>query len=171
MKLRLAGDQTAKLVAALKRGGRREIGGQLFGEQLAPSNFVVTELAVQARPGTVARFVVGSLYGDDLVVSIGILRDPSANLLETAGVEAYRALSAYLPVPLVSGRAAQASASAVKRAVDAAAARLRPKAIRLFMAGPAAFAVALGHRWNAMPPTQLHEFLTGERRYVPTARL
>lgn len=113
----------------------------------------------------------GLLDGDDLVVSIGILRDPSTDLLETAGVEADRVLSAYLPEPLVSGRAAQASASAVKRAVDAAATRLRPKTIRLFMAGPAAFAVALGHRWNAMPPTQLHEFLAGERRYVPTARL
>ena len=62
MKLRLAADQTAKLVAALKRGGRREIGGQLFGEQLAPSDFVVTELAVQARPGTVARFVVDLVH-------------------------------------------------------------------------------------------------------------
>jgi hypothetical protein len=58
VKVRLASDQTAKLVAALRRAGRREIGGQLFGEQLAPSDFRVTELAIQARPGTVARFVV-----------------------------------------------------------------------------------------------------------------
>ena len=58
MRVRLAADQTTKLVAALKRAGKREIGGQLFGEQLASSHFVVTELAVQARPGTVARFVV-----------------------------------------------------------------------------------------------------------------
>ncbi|MDT9600436.1 SAVED domain-containing protein [Sphingosinicella rhizophila] len=112
-----------------------------------------------------------ALDGDYLVVSIGVLRDPAADLLETAGVAADCVLSAYLPEPVVSGRAAQASASAVKRAVDAVVARLRPKEIRLFMAGPAAFAVALGHRWNAMPPTQLHEFLSGERRYVPTARL
>lgn len=61
MKVRVTSDQTAKLVAALKRAGKREIGGQLFGEQLAPSDFVVTELAVQARPGTVARFVVDLL--------------------------------------------------------------------------------------------------------------
>ena len=32
-------------------------------------------------------------------------------------------------------------------------------------------AVALGHRWNAMPPTQLHEFLEVERRYVRTAMI
>jgi hypothetical protein len=112
-----------------------------------------------------------TLQGDDLVVSIGVLRDPSADLPGTAGVAADRVLSAYLPEPLVSGRAAQASASAVKRTVDGVAARLKPNGIKLFMAGPAAFAVALGHRWNAMPPTQLHEFMISERRYVATARL
>jgi hypothetical protein len=112
-----------------------------------------------------------ALEGDDLVVSIGVLRDPCADLPGSTGVAADRVLSAYLPEPLMSGRAAQASASAVKRAVDGMAARLKPNRIRLFMAGPAAFAVALGHRWNAMPPTQLHEFKLPERRYVPTARL
>lgn len=54
----MAGDQTAKLAAALIRAGRREIGGQLFGEQLAPSDFIVTELTIQARPGTMSRFLV-----------------------------------------------------------------------------------------------------------------
>ncbi|MGH8567657.1 MAG: SAVED domain-containing protein [Gammaproteobacteria bacterium] len=50
-------------------------------------------------------------------------------------------------------------------------ARLRPRQIDLYFAGPAAFAVALGHRWNSMPPTQLREFLPAERNYTPTARL
>ena len=58
MRVRLAGDQTTKLAAALVRAGRREIGGQLFGEQLAPSDFMVTELTIQARPGTISRFFV-----------------------------------------------------------------------------------------------------------------
>ena len=43
-------------------------------------------------------------------------------------------------------------------------ARLKPNGIKLCMAGPAAFAVALGYRWNAIPPTQLHEFMISERR-------
>jgi hypothetical protein len=30
----------------------------MFGEQLAPSDFLVTELTVQARPGTLVRFIV-----------------------------------------------------------------------------------------------------------------
>lgn len=58
MRLRLAADQIQALTAALARAGRREIGGQLFGELLAPSDLRVTELTIQARPGTFARFVV-----------------------------------------------------------------------------------------------------------------
>lgn len=112
-----------------------------------------------------------ALHGDQLVVCIGILRSPIAELPQAAGIPTTAALSAYLPEPLTSARAAQVGVSVVKRAVDVATARLRPNSIRLFIAGPAAFFVALGHRWNAMPPTQLHEFLPSERRYVPTARL
>ena len=47
----------------------------------------------------------------------------------------------------------------------------RPRGIRLYMAGPAAFAVVLGHRWNALPPTRLHEFLRAGSRYVETATI
>lgn len=112
-----------------------------------------------------------SLHGDRLVVSVGVLRDPSGELPGAEGVSSGAVLSAHLPEPLITARAAQASAALVKRAVDAAAGRLKPSEVELFIAGPAAFAVALGHRWNAMPPTQLHEFLTAERRYVPTIRL
>lgn len=58
MRLRLPPDQIAKLRDALRRANTREIGGQVFGEQLAPSDFVATELTFQKRPGTFARFVV-----------------------------------------------------------------------------------------------------------------
>ena len=51
-------EQTARLVAALQTAGTREIGGQLFGEQLAPSDFLVTDIAIQRRMGSVARFFV-----------------------------------------------------------------------------------------------------------------
>lgn len=61
MRVALAADQAGRLVAALRRAGVKEIGGQLFGEQLAPSDFRVTELTVQSRPGTFARFVVDLL--------------------------------------------------------------------------------------------------------------
>jgi hypothetical protein len=112
-----------------------------------------------------------ALHGDQLIVSVGILRDPAADLEKTAGIPAQSALTLYLEEPVTSAKSAQAAASAIKRAVDSAVARLGPRAIRLYFAGPAALAVALGHRWNAMPPTQLHEFLTAERIYLDTASI
>ncbi|MBS0234173.1 MAG: Mov34/MPN/PAD-1 family protein [Proteobacteria bacterium] len=58
MRMRLANNQVAKLKSALAQAGTKEIGGQLFGEQLAPSDFRVTEIAIQARRGSFARFLV-----------------------------------------------------------------------------------------------------------------
>lgn len=58
MQLKLKSDQTDRLRDTLRRAGTSEIGGQIFGEQLAPSDFVATELTFQRRPGTFARFVV-----------------------------------------------------------------------------------------------------------------
>ncbi|MGK6313676.1 SAVED domain-containing protein [Neorhizobium sp. DT-125] len=109
--------------------------------------------------------------GGDLVVSVGVLRDPSIDLAATANVAPGAVVALSLAEPITSAAAAQASVSFVKRTVDAAVARFRPATIRLYLAGPAAFAVALGHRWNGMPVTQLHEFDAAARCYEPTARL
>ncbi len=118
------------------------------------------------------RFVEpSSLQDETLGICVGVLRDPGLDIEETAGITSSAVLSAYLAAPIANSRQAQAGVSDVKRAVDRAVQRLRPKRLRLFIAGPAAFAVALGHRWNAMPETQLHEFDPGTRRYVQTAIL
>ena len=61
MRVHLNPDQAAKLATAIRRAGKREAGGQLFGEQLAPAEFVVTELTVQKKHGSFARFVVDTL--------------------------------------------------------------------------------------------------------------
>lgn len=58
MRLRLPPDQMLALHTALQKAGLKEIGGQIFGEQLAPSDFRVKELTFQKRPGTFARFIV-----------------------------------------------------------------------------------------------------------------
>ena len=58
MKVRIRTDQAQKLRNALAKAGQREIGGQLFGEQLAPSDFLVTDLAIQTRRGSFTRFFV-----------------------------------------------------------------------------------------------------------------
>ena len=61
MRIRLPPEEVAKLDAALTTAGNREIGGQIFGEQLEPSDFRVTELTIQERRGSFARFIVDLL--------------------------------------------------------------------------------------------------------------
>jgi hypothetical protein len=63
MLLRLPHRQVAMLKEALAGAGTREIGGQIFGEQLEPSNFRITELTVQRRMGSFARFVAMNQVG------------------------------------------------------------------------------------------------------------
>ena len=58
MRIRLPADQMQVLRDVLHQAGSKEIGGQIYGEQIAPSNFVITELTVQKRAGTFSRFVV-----------------------------------------------------------------------------------------------------------------
>lgn len=87
MKITVAADQTEKLVAALRRSGIKETGGQLFGEQLAPSDFRVTELTVQSRRGTFARFVVDLLQAakDAVLFLIGRSIDTRAIIILGSG--------------------------------------------------------------------------------------
>ena len=58
MQIRIDPDQLKRLTDALDRAGKSEIGGQLFGRQLAPSKFLVTEVVIQKRKGSYARFLV-----------------------------------------------------------------------------------------------------------------
>jgi [CysO sulfur-carrier protein]-S-L-cysteine hydrolase len=58
VKLQIPSDQAARLKEALSDAGRREIGGQMYGEQLAPSSFLVTDLTIQKRCGGYASFFV-----------------------------------------------------------------------------------------------------------------
>lgn len=61
MLLKLSPSELATLTTALKRAGDKEIGGQLFGEQIEPSHFRVSTMTLQARPGTFSRFLVDIL--------------------------------------------------------------------------------------------------------------
>lgn len=113
-----------------------------------------------------------TLLAERLLVGVGILRDPVPSILRTWNLSNNEALlTATLPQALVDGTEAQSSVQTVKAAIAEAVTRLRPAQIDLCYVGPAAFAVALGHRWNAMPPTQLHEFISTDQCYVPTVLL
>jgi hypothetical protein len=112
---------------------------------------------------------VDTLTGQRLVVTIGVLRDPAADVANQNGTAAM--LSFYLHAPLTSAAMAQASVAALRLRIAETAARLRSEGIDLYFAAPAALAVALGHRWNALPSTRLHEFVAAERKYAQTAEL
>ena len=109
------------------------------------------------------------LYQQSLVISVGVLRDPARAVVETLGVSDRKMLRLNLSHAILSGAMAQASVSLIKRVVDDSIGRLRPKEIQLYMAVPAFFAVALGHRWNALPTTRLHEYRHLRYDYVETA--
>jgi [CysO sulfur-carrier protein]-S-L-cysteine hydrolase len=53
----LPSDQRARFRACLRRAGRREIGGTLMGEQVAPDHFRIVDFSVDATSGTAAHFV------------------------------------------------------------------------------------------------------------------
>lgn len=109
------------------------------------------------------------LSNGHLVVCVGVIRDPSLDVQSTRGLSGPdELLVATLPGPIVDGIGGQVSVQALKSAVARSVAQFNPASIDLFIAGPAALAVALGHRWNALPQTQLYEFIAGEHRYVPT---
>lgn len=55
--LNLPRDQVEDIYRELEIAGRREIGGILMGEQLAPGQFRVTEMTFQRQGGMFARFV------------------------------------------------------------------------------------------------------------------
>ena len=106
----------------------------------------------------------GALLAGRLVVGIGVLRDPAPDIRKFLSLSDDQVLLlATLPRALTDGNDAQASVQTVKSAIAQAAAHLRPSAIDVYYVGPAAFAVALGHRWNGLPPTQLHEFRDSRR--------
>jgi hypothetical protein len=112
------------------------------------------------------------LVESNLIISVGVDRDPSVDVAAALGLKGDAdLLVTNLAQPLANGAEAQACVQAIKAAISENVGRLGPRQLNLYVAGPAAFAVALGHRWNAFPPTQLHEFVASERRYVPTARL
>jgi len=53
----LPSDQRARFRTCLRRAGRREIGGILMGEQVAPDHFRIVDFSIDETTGTAAHFV------------------------------------------------------------------------------------------------------------------
>lgn len=58
MKLTIPYEQVDSIRTALEKAGAKEIGGQIYGEQIAPSDFLGSDFTFQKRPGTISRFLV-----------------------------------------------------------------------------------------------------------------
>jgi integrative and conjugative element protein (TIGR02256 family) len=56
MRIELAREIEERLRSALRKAGRREIGGMLFAEQLAPSHFRIMDFSIDADSGSHATF-------------------------------------------------------------------------------------------------------------------
>jgi len=107
-----------------------------------------------------------------LLVAIGILRNPRNDIKISLGLSGDdELLIATLPRAIVDGIDAQTAVQFLKSAVSQAVSELNPIGIDLFFVGPASLAVLIGHRWNALPSTQVHEFVVSRRQYVPMATL
>jgi integrative and conjugative element protein (TIGR02256 family) len=56
VRIELAPEVERRLRSALRKAGRREIGGMLFAEQIAPGHFRITDLSVDPDLGSHAAF-------------------------------------------------------------------------------------------------------------------
>ena len=104
-----------------------------------------------------------------LVVAVGVIRNPMQHVMAHRSMQDDQlVLHLQLDGPVTDGREAQAAVALIKREVDQAVGLYRATTVDLYFVGPAALALALGHRWNALPRTQWHEFDREKQRYVPT---
>lgn len=104
-----------------------------------------------------------------LAVGVGILRDVVPAMLKSG--HPGMPLRLFLDEAVPDAQRAQEAVREIKRHVDRAVAALHPAAVDLYFAGPAAVAALLGHRWNGLLPTRLHELHTSSGTYVPTAMI
>lgn len=102
---------------------------------------------------------------ETLTVCIGILRNPMDVVHRQRASAVDDVLSLYRGTALTDGADCQASVRFVKSTIDRYVSQLSPQHIDLYFAGPASFAVALGHRWNALPETTLHEYVAASGSY------
>lgn len=109
----------------------------------------------------------------DLVVSIGIPRDISADVesaLAAITLETAPALHLSGNAPIVSAEQANLAVAYLKRQIVDAIRESQAKTVHLFIAGPAFLALLLGHRLNATASVQCYEWV-GAGSYVETCRV
>ncbi|MFQ5851377.1 MAG: SAVED domain-containing protein [Candidatus Binatia bacterium] len=110
--------------------------------------------------------------GGEIAVAIGVLKDirgDVARFLESEARNMQLRLSLRSSEPLLSPSAANAAVASAKEAISQGLSAAGARALHLFVAAPAPFALFLGHRLNAVGDVQCYEW-TNEGSYVPTCR-
>ena len=122
----------------------------------------------------IERDVIGS-SGADLAVGIALAYDPSEDVsayLRRRQIDARYARIRPAGGPgnySISGSAeAKGWALAARDCVRRLVGENQPNCIRLFLAGPHAAMLLLGHFWDRMPRTQLYEYLGAGKGYAPS---
>ncbi len=109
---------------------------------------------------------------DRLIVAICVVRDGTPavrafyNVSDDSSLLVLRAADG-VPNAVEAQRLVQSAKTTVLDAVT----RFNAKRMDMFFLGPAALAIALGHRWNAMPPTRMHEYDPATHQYRVAALL
>ncbi|GGN59624.1 CD-NTase-associated endodeoxyribonuclease Cap4 [Oceanobacillus indicireducens] len=112
--------------------------------------------------------------GDELVVTIGVTRESIEDEVKVYLNEELDAnlpqLHLYSKEPIVSAAQANKAANNIKSAIKSQLGINQSTKIHLFYAGPGHLALFIGHRWNALPPSQCYEWVnTG--KYVPSCTI
>ncbi|WP_414657900.1 SAVED domain-containing protein [Deinococcus sp. VB343] len=109
------------------------------------------------------------LVDEHLVIAIGVLRSPLQEVMKTLRIrDQHEIMHLQLEQAITSSQELQTAVNYIKKQVVQAVSTHRPKALHVFFVGPATLALALGHRWNALPPVQWYEFQAKSGIYQPT---
>ena len=115
---------------------------------------------------------IGEGERGEMAVAIGILKDVRgdvARFLEREGRAGDLRLVLRGAEPLSDPASANAAVASAKAAISGAVSGAGARVLHLFVAGPAPFALFLGHRLNAVGEVQCYE-LADDGSYVATAR-
>jgi hypothetical protein len=172
-RIRLTGNRRLSASLAIGAVFSAVAGYSIEFETRNGESWATDDHATAASPSYPLQIDMPSEVGERLVVSVGILR----NILGDVSTYQRNSPLCDLPVlhiygnqPLESAQHANLAVREIKSAITKALAVTKCRQIDLFFAGPAAAALFLGHRLNAVGPVQCYEW-AGTGQYVPTCLL
>jgi SMODS-associated and fused to various effectors sensor domain len=151
----------------------REVAGFKLGYQQRGALWDTEDVGV-ALPLTTQS--IETTQGSDVAVVVAIAADALSEVQSYVATAAIPVdwIVAVSPVSgprdrsIEDGATAVATATAIRNEVRTILGNLDAERIHLFLAGPGGMALLLGHRWNALRPTVVYEYLGAGAGYAPT---